>query len=94
MNWSTAVAQAVACAPVKQRARVRFPVGTGFLGEIFFGVFPHLQVMSGNFGPTRSPEYHLAAIIIIPYSPYWYECEYAWCVLSFMFVLSRRWPRH
>ena len=35
-----AVDQAVACAPVKQRARVRSPVGTSFLS--FFGVFPHL----------------------------------------------------
>ena len=30
--------QAVACAPVTQQARVRSPVGTSFLGE----VFPHL----------------------------------------------------
>ena len=39
---SIAVEQAVACAPVKQRARIRFPVGTSFLGVVFFGVFPHL----------------------------------------------------
>ena len=38
---STAVEQVVACALVTQRARVRSPVGTGFLGEVFFGVFPH-----------------------------------------------------
>ena len=36
---STAVGQAVACALVTQRARVRSPVGTSFLGEIFSGVF-------------------------------------------------------
>ena len=36
---STAVGQAVACAPVTQRARVRSPVGTGFLGEVFLGFF-------------------------------------------------------
>ena len=36
---STAVDQVVACAPVTQRARVRSPVGTSFLGEVFFGVF-------------------------------------------------------
>ena len=29
------VGQAVACAPVTQQARVRSPVGTGFLGEVF-----------------------------------------------------------
>ena len=38
----TSVGQTAACAPVTQRARVRSPVGTGFLGEVFFGVFPHL----------------------------------------------------
>ena len=34
-----AVVQAVACAPVTQRARVRSPVGTSFLGEVFSGFF-------------------------------------------------------
>ena len=34
---STPVGQAVACAPVKQRARVRSPVGTGFVGEETLG---------------------------------------------------------
>ena len=36
---STTVGQAVACAPVAQRARVRSPVGTSFLGEVFSEVF-------------------------------------------------------
>ena len=35
----TAVGQAVACAPVTQRARVRIPIGKSFLGEIFSGFF-------------------------------------------------------
>ena len=39
---STAVEQAVAFAPVTQWARVQYPAGTSFLGEVFFGVFPHL----------------------------------------------------
>ena len=39
---STAVGQVVAYAPVTQRARIRSPVGTSFLGEVFFGVFSHL----------------------------------------------------
>ena len=39
---STAVGQVVACTPVMQRARVRSPVGKNFLGEVLFGVFPHL----------------------------------------------------
>ena len=37
--WSTAVAQAVACAPVTQRAGFDPQVWTGFLREIFSGVF-------------------------------------------------------
>ena len=36
---STAVEQAVACAPVTQRALVRSPVGTSFLGEGFSEFF-------------------------------------------------------
>ena len=36
---STAVEQVVACALVMQRAWVRSPVGTSFLGEVFSGVF-------------------------------------------------------
>ena len=36
---STAVEQVVACALVTQRARVRSPVGTSFLGDVFSGFF-------------------------------------------------------
>ena len=36
---STALEQVVACVLVTQRARVRSPVGTGFLGEVFLGFF-------------------------------------------------------
>ena len=36
---STAVEKVVACALVTQRARVRSPVGTGFLGEVFSRFF-------------------------------------------------------
>ena len=39
-HWkSTAAGQAVACAPVTQRARVRTSVGTRFLGDVFSGFF-------------------------------------------------------
>ena len=68
---STAVEQVVACALVTQRARVRSPVGTGFLSEVFLGISLPVRQMSGNFRPPRSPEYHLAVVIIIPYSPCW-----------------------
>ena len=36
---STAVEQVIAFELVTQRARVRSPVGTGFLGEVFSGFF-------------------------------------------------------
>ena len=90
---STAVEQVAACALVTQRARVRSPVGTNFLGEDFFGVFSSpVRQMSGNFRPTRSPfgrrNHHSIFALLAN------EWVCAWCVLSFMFVLSRRWPRH
>ena len=59
---SIAVMQAVACASVRQRARIRSPAGTGFLGEVFFGVFPHLQDKCqetlGPHGPLISSGLH------------------------------------
>ena len=45
---STAVVQAVACAPVTQQARVRSPVGTSFLGEVFSGFFLTCKTNVGN----------------------------------------------
>ena len=48
---STAVGQAVACMPVMQQARIRSPVGTSFLGEVFSGVFLTCKTMSGSFRP-------------------------------------------
>ena len=47
--------QVVACALLTQRARVRPPVGTGFLGEVFRGFSSPVRQMSGNFRPPRSP---------------------------------------
>ena len=92
---STAEEQVVACAPVTQRARVRSPVGTGFLGEVFFGVFfSPVRQISGNFRHPKVPDYQLAVVFIVPYSPCWDDWVCAWCVLSLTFVLSRRWPRH
>ena len=43
---STAVGQVVAWAPVTQRARVRSPVGTSFLGEVFLGFSSPVRQMS------------------------------------------------
>ena len=55
ISRSNAVDQVVACAPVPQRARVRSPVGTNFLGEVFRGFSSPVRQMSGSFRPTRSP---------------------------------------
>ena len=63
---STAVEQVVACALLTQRARVRSPVGTGFLGKVFRGFSSPVRQMSGNFRTPKVPEYHLAVVIIIP----------------------------
>ena len=53
---STAVEQVVACALVTQRARVRSPVGTGFLCEVFFwGFSSPVRQMSGTFRPPKVP---------------------------------------
>ena len=70
------------------------PVGTGFLGEVFSWFFLTCKTNVGKLQAHKVPEYHLAAVIIIPYSPCWYEWVCAWCVSYYMFVLSRRWPRH
>ena len=78
-----------AAGPGSIPGRDRFP-GWGF----FRGFSSPERQMSGNFRPPKVPEYHLTVIIIIPYSPCWDDWVCAWCVLSFMFVLSRRWPRH
>ena len=87
----TAVKQVVACVLVTQRALVWSPIATDFLGEVFSGFFFTCQE---TFRPPKVPDYHLAVVIIIPYSPCWDDWVCAWRVLSFMFVLSRRWPRH
>ena len=50
-----AVGQAVACAPVTQRARIRSPVGTSFLGEVFSGFFLTYKTNVRSFRPPRSP---------------------------------------
>ena len=68
---STAVEQVVACALVTQRARVRYPVGTGFLGEVFSGFFLACKTNVRKLSAPTVPEYHLAVVIIIPYSPCW-----------------------
>ena len=61
----TAVEQVVACAPVAQRARVRFPVGTSFLGEVFSGFFLTCKTNVRKLWAPKVPEFNLAIIIII-----------------------------
>ena len=65
-------------------SRDRFP-GWGFSSPV--------RQMSGNFRP-QGPRISFGRQIIIPYSPCWDDWVCAWCVLSSIFVLSRRWPRH
>ena len=45
---SNAVDKVVACTPVTQRARVRSPVGTSFLGEVFSEFFLTSKTNVGN----------------------------------------------
>ena len=71
---STAVDQVVACAPVTQRARVRSPVGTTFLGEVFRDFSSPVRQMSGRFRSPRSPNIiWLSSSILIHYGRQWPE---------------------
>ena len=56
--------QVVACALVTQRARVRSPVGTRFVGEVFSGFFLTCKTNVRKLWAHNVPEYHLAIIII------------------------------
>ena len=80
-RFLTAVEQVVACALVTQRAQVRSPVGTSFLGEVFQGFSSPVRQMLGSFRPPRSPN-----IICHHYHPYSFitgandlRC---WCALN------------
>ena len=57
--------QAVACSPVTQRTRIRSPVWTSFLGEVFSGFFLTCKTNIGKPQAPMVPEYHLAIIVII-----------------------------
>ena len=65
---STAVGQAAARVPFTQRALVRTPVGTSFLGEVFSGFFLTYKTNVGKLQAPKVPEYHLAIIIITHHS--------------------------
>ena len=72
-TYITAVEHVVACALVTQRARVRSPVGTSFLGE---GFSSPVRQMSGSVRPTRSPNIiwpSLSSSLIIHYGRQWPE---------------------
>ena len=90
LNLSTTVEQAVGCAPVTQRARVR---SRGqFLGWVFFGVFPHLydkcQEALGPQGPRISFGPHNHPFIFALLKNGFVNGVF------FQVLLSRRWPRH
>ena len=61
---STAVGQEVACTPVTQRARIRSPVGTSFLGDVFSEFFLTCKTNVRKLYAHKVPEYHMANIII------------------------------
>ena len=65
---STAVEQVVACALVTQWARVRSPVGTRFLSEVFSGFFITCKTNVRKLEAPKVPEYHLGVVIVIQYS--------------------------
>ena len=75
--------------------RGSIPGRDNFPGWGFFGVFPHqsdkCQETLGPQGPRLSFDRrnHHSIFDLLGWLG---VC--AWCVLSFMFVLSRRWPRH
>ena len=73
---STTVGQTAACMPVTQRARVRSPVRTSFLGEVFQGFSSPVRQMSGSFRPPMSLNIiwpSLSSSIIIHYGRQWFE---------------------
>ena len=78
---------------VTQRARVRSPVGTSFLGEVFSGFFLTCKTNVRKSYTHQVPECHLVILIIL-FIYTLLEWMSEWCVSSIMFVLSRRWPRH
>ena len=51
---SPAMGQVVACAPVTQRARVRSPVGTSFLGDVFSAFFLTCKTNVGKLQAYKS----------------------------------------
>ena len=72
---STTVEQVAACTLVTQRARVRSPVGTSFLGEVFSGFSSPVRQMLGSFRPPRSPNIIWPSLssLLIHYGRQWPE---------------------
>ena len=68
---STAVRQAGACALVTQRALLRSPVGTSFLGDVFSGCFLTCKTNVRKLQARMVPESRLTIIIIINHHSLW-----------------------
>ena len=61
----------------------------------FWGFSSPLRQMSGNFRPLWSPDIIWPSLSSSSHPRLvWSECVCEWCVSSYVFVLSRRWPRH
>ena len=93
----TAMRQAVACAPIMQRARVWSPVGTSYLGEVFRGFSSPVRQMSGSFRPQRSPNIiwpSLSSSLIFHYGRQWPEmltCPKTSTIRTFMLLILLIW---
>ena len=84
--------QVIACTLVTQRARVRSPVGTGFLGEVFSGFFLTCKTNVRKLQAPKVPEYHLAVVIIILYSPCWDDSVCLVCIVFHVCAVSEMAP--
>ena len=69
-NSSMAVEQAVACTPVTQWARVRYPVGRSFLGEVFSVFFSPQNKSLEALLPHDFPNITWLLLSSLSYPPY------------------------
>ena len=88
--WSTAVEQAVA------RSRPGLEPLSGQVSWVWFfrGFSSPVRQISESFRPSRSPNIIWLSSISFHIHLFSNEWVREWCVSSFMFVLSRRWPWH
>ena len=90
---SSAMVQAVACAPVTQRARVRSPVEKGFLGEVCFRGFPSpVRLTSGRISKGMSQCCCLGAGLGIELIPHPGRPSLSLCDQKCIYVIQSQFP--